>query len=168
MSAADGPVGEHTAATATGDAHLRRIDVAAFQNLVDADHQILVVVAGIVVLDDVGEILTVGSAAARIYVDDNVTLGCHPIELVGEGVPVCSVRSAVDLQNHRILSRCAEGRRLQNPPLNVFAVEAVVGDFFGGRDVEGAEQGIVDASDPARAARGGRGGGGRVGEVESA
>ena len=62
----DRPVGQQPAAAAAGDAEPVRVDVALLQHLVHAGHQILVVVAGIVVLDDVAEVLAVRRAAARV------------------------------------------------------------------------------------------------------
>ena len=74
-----------------------------FQHLVHARHQILVVVAGIVELDDVPEILAVVRAAARVRVQDDVALGGHPLELVRERVAVGGMGTAVNLQDERVL-----------------------------------------------------------------
>ena len=57
----DRPVGQQTAAAAAGDAEPVRVDVALLEHLVDAGHQVLVVVAGVVVLDDVAEVLAVAT-----------------------------------------------------------------------------------------------------------
>ena len=99
------------------------------------------------VLDDVGEILTVRRAAARIGVDDDVAFGRHPVELVGEGVAVGSVGSAVDLEDHRIFFRRAESGRLEDPTLDTLAVEAVVPEFFWRGQVQRGEQSFVHPSD---------------------
>src|SRR5439155_9906145 len=104
------------------DSHPRRIDVTSLENLVDAGHQILVVVAGIMELDDVAELLAVGRAAARIGVEHDVTLGRHPVEFVRERVAVRCVRPAVYLENERIFFRRVEMRWLQDPALNPLAV----------------------------------------------
>ena len=55
----NGPIGQHAAARAARDAELFLIDVAAFDDLIDGEHEVFVVVAGIVVLDDIAEILPV-------------------------------------------------------------------------------------------------------------
>ena len=55
----DRPVREQSAAAAAGDAHTIRIDVSSLQQLVDAGHQIFIVVTRVVVLDDVAELLAV-------------------------------------------------------------------------------------------------------------
>ena len=99
------PVGQQAAAAAAGDAHPRLVDVALLQDLVDAGHQVLVVVARVVVLDDVAEVLAVVRAAARVRVEHDVALGGHPLELVREGVAVGGVRAAVDLEDQRVLLR---------------------------------------------------------------
>src|SRR5437868_10689831 len=117
MGVADDPVGENTAAAPASYSHPGGVYEITFEDLVHSRHQILVVVAGIVVLDDVGEVLTIRRAAARIGVDDDVAFGRHPVELVGEGVAVGSVGSAVDLEDHRIFFRRAESGRLEYPAL---------------------------------------------------
>ena len=120
------PVRQQAAAAAAGDAHPRLVDVALLQDLVDARHQILVVVARVVVLNDVAEVLAVVRAAARVRVEDDVAFGGHPLELVREGVAVGRVRAAVDLEDQRVLLRRVERRRLEDPALDLLAVEARV------------------------------------------
>src|SRR5450759_772271 len=102
MCLRDRPVREHSATAAPGDSHAGRIYVPALEYLVDARHQILVIVARVVELDDVGEVLSVRSAAARVGVEHDVALGRHPEELLRERAAVSSVRSAMDLENERI------------------------------------------------------------------
>src|ERR1700682_2522429 len=103
MGLGDGPVGEYSAAAATGDSHARRVHVPALENFIDAQHQVLVVVARIVELDDVAEVLPVRRAAARVRVENDITLRRHPQEFVREGGAVGSVRSAMNLKYERIL-----------------------------------------------------------------
>ena len=53
------PVGQDSAAAAAGDSELFRIDVALFEHLVDARHQVTVIVAWVAVLNDVSKLLAV-------------------------------------------------------------------------------------------------------------
>ena len=55
----DGPIGEDAAAAAAGDAKFFWIDVAALEQFVDSDHQIAVIIAWVVVLNNVAEFLAV-------------------------------------------------------------------------------------------------------------
>ena len=63
------------------------------------------------------------------------------------------MRAAVDLENQRILLRRVEVRRLQDPALDVLAVEALVPDLFGLALLDVFEEIVVDVSDLARASR---------------
>src|SRR3989441_13300339 len=65
-------------------AELGRIDVTAPDERVHGDHQVLVVVAGIAVLDDVAEYLAVRRATARIGVHHHVALRRHPLHFRSE------------------------------------------------------------------------------------
>ena len=146
----DRPVREQAAAAAAGHAEPIRVDVAFLQHFVDAGHQVLVVVAGVVELDDVAEVLTVGGAAARVGEEDHVALRRHPLELVRVDVAVRRVRPAVNLENHRVLLAGVEVRRLQNPALHLLAVERSVPDFFGLALLDVLEQIVVDLRDLSR------------------
>jgi len=53
----------------------------------------------------------------------------------------------VDLEDQRVLLAGIEVRRLENPALNVFAVEALVPDLFGLALLDAFEQIVVDVSD---------------------
>ena len=152
----DRPVGQQPAAAAAGHAEPCRIDVASLDHLVHAGHQVFVVVAGIVVLDDVAEVLTVRRAAARVGEEHDVALRGHPHELVRVGVAVCRVRAAVNLEDHRILARRIEVRRFQNPALDLPAVEARVPDFFRLALADVGEERVVDVRDLRRRAAGRR------------
>src|SRR6185295_13633590 len=76
----DGPVGQQSAAAAPGDAELLLVDVTALDQIIYSCHQVLVIVAGIVVLDDVAEILAVARAAAWIRIKHDVALRSHPLK----------------------------------------------------------------------------------------
>ena len=53
------PVRKHTAAATAGDSKSLCVDVAALENLVDSNHQVAVIVARVVILNDVAEILAI-------------------------------------------------------------------------------------------------------------
>src|SRR5437899_4975507 len=59
------PVSEHAAATATSNTEFPGIDVAALENFIHSRHQVAVVIARIVVLNDVAEILPVAGRYSR-------------------------------------------------------------------------------------------------------
>ena len=93
----DGPISQQTAAAPARDAEFLLVDVTTFEQFVDAGHQIFEVVAGIVILNDVAEILTVRRAAARIRIQNDVTLRRHPLKFMNENVAVGNVRAAVNV-----------------------------------------------------------------------
>src|SRR5439155_22598455 len=68
----DHPVGEQAAAAAASNAKLFVIDVTAVDHFIDAAHQVLIVIAGIVILNDVSKFLAVGDAAPRIRIKHDV------------------------------------------------------------------------------------------------
>ena len=65
-----------------------------------------------------------------LVIEHDVALRGHPLELVRVDVAVRRVRAAVDVEDQRILLRRVEVRRLQDPGLNLLAVEALVPDLF--------------------------------------
>src|SRR5262249_26361649 len=132
----DGPVGQQSAAAAAGDAHLLVVDVATTNELIDTGHQILVVVAGILVLNDVAKVLTVAGAAARVRIEHDVTLRRHPLKLVIEDESVSRVWSTVDVENQRVLLVRIEIGWLLHPRLNLLSIEAGVPNFFGLRKIQ--------------------------------
>src|SRR4029078_11576527 len=97
---------------------------------IDRAHQIFVVIAGVVVLDDVAEILSVSRAAARVRIDDYVTLCGHPLKLVIKDPAVRRMRSAVNVKYERVLLISIEIRWLLHPGLNLLAIKTRVPDRF--------------------------------------
>ena len=140
----DRPVRQEASAAAARDAEATGVHVAAPQHLVDAGHQILVVVAGVVILDDVPEILPVRRAAARIREQHDIALRCHPLELVRVGIAVGRMRTAVDFENQGVLPGRFEVRRLQNPRLNLLPVERSIPDLFRLALLDVFEEVVVD------------------------
>ena len=132
---------------------LSGIHPAARDQVVHARHQILVVVARIMILDDVAEILAVGGAAARIRIQHHVALGRHPLDFVIEGVAVGCVRAAVNVEDHRILLAFLKIRRTLHPGLDALAVEALVPDHYRLGEIQLGEQFVVDVGQAAHLAR---------------
>ncbi len=114
----DGPICEDASTAAAGYAEFLLVDVATLQDFVDADHQIAIVVARIVVLNDVAKILTVAGRTARVEVEDDVTFGGHPLKFMIEHPAVGSVRAAVDVENEWVLLLRIEVGRFLDPALN--------------------------------------------------
>src|SRR5262249_52909936 len=125
----DHPVGKQSATTAAGYAEFLRVDIAAFDHLVDTDHEVAKIVPGIVILNNIAEVLTVRGTATRIGVKDHVALCGHPLKFVIEDPSVGGVRTTVDVEDQRILLRRVEVRRLLNPRMDFLAVEARVPDL---------------------------------------
>src|SRR5882672_6747317 len=132
-----GPAGQEAPTAATCDAESLLIDVTVRQHLIDAGHEVAIVIARIAVLDDVGELLAVAGTAARIRdQQDEARLRQH-LELVKEAGAVHRVRPAVDVEDHRVLAAGIEPRRLDDPALDLPAIEGLVGDLFVSRESAG-------------------------------
>src|SRR5207248_3075304 len=127
----NGPVGKYAATAAAGDTEFLLVYVATFEQLVHSRHQIAVVVTGVVILDDVAEILSVTGGASRIRVENYIALGCHPLKLVVKDPAVRSVGTSVNIEDQRILLMGIEVRRLLDPALDALAIEAGVIDLLG-------------------------------------
>ena len=138
------PVCKQTTAAAAGHAKFFLVDVAALDRFIDPGHQVFEIVAGVVVLDDIAEFLTVTRAAARIWKQHHVAFRRHPLKLVKESVTVGGVRPAVDIQYQRVLFRRAEIRRLLQPGFDHFSVEALVMNLFRLGQIQFREQLVVE------------------------
>ena len=97
----DDPVSQKAAAAASGHSHMLFVDVSATE-FVHASHQIFEIVPGIMVLDDVSKRFVVGSASARIGIENHVSLGCHPLHFVKKYVAIGLVRASVNVKDERI------------------------------------------------------------------
>src|SRR5437762_5751052 len=72
VSMADHPIGEQAATAASGYAQFCRVDVAALDDLVDSQHQVAEIVAGIVILNDIAKLLAVAGAAPGVGIEHNI------------------------------------------------------------------------------------------------
>src|SRR4030095_15269863 len=91
------PVRQQSPATSAGHTKFFVIDIAAFYHLIDAGHQIFVIVAWITILNHVAKFLTVTGAAARIRVEHYITLRSHPLKFMNENVAVGNVWPPVNV-----------------------------------------------------------------------
>src|ERR1700741_1560173 len=127
----DCPVGENAPAAATSHGEFLGIDVAALYEFVHAGHEVAIIVPGIVILNDIAEVLAVAGRTARVDVEDDVSFGGHPLKFVIKDPAVGSVWPAVDVQNQRILFLGVKVGRFLNPPLNALAIETSVIKLLG-------------------------------------
>ena len=118
----DGPAGEHAAAAAAGDEEIVRVDVALGDDGVDAAIEIVEIVAGIGVVNEVGEFLAVAGAAARIGVEDDVAHRSPDLFFEIEAVAIVGERAAVNFEDQRIFLRGVEIGRLDDPALDLAIV----------------------------------------------
>ena len=107
-----------------------RVDIAALENFIDADHQVAIVVARIVILNDIAEFLTIAGRAPRVEVEHHVAFGSHPLKFMIEDPAVSGMRAAVNVEDERVLLLRIEVGRFLDPTLNGLAIEAVVIDFL--------------------------------------
>src|SRR5580658_10834680 len=132
----DGPVCQDAATAAARHAEFLLVDVAALDKFIDTDHQIAIVVARVVILNDIAELLTIAGRAARVGVEDDITFGSHPLKFIIEDPSVGRVRAAVDVENEWVLLLRIEVRRLLDPALNVLTIKAGVINLLRRRQVE--------------------------------
>ena len=143
----NGPVGKYAATAAAGHTELLLVYVAAFEQFVDSGHQITIIVPGIVILNDVAEILSVTGGASRIGVKNYIALGGHPLKLVVKDPAVRSVGTSVNIEDQRILLMGIEVRRLLDPALDALAIEAGVIDLLGRSQIELRRQLLIEICD---------------------
>jgi hypothetical protein len=121
---ADDPRGEHAAAAAAGDEQVVGVDEAARDHRIDAADQVVVVLARVVLVDQVGELGAVARAAARVGVQHHVALRGVELDLRREVRAVGGEGAAVDLEQQRVALGQIEVGRVDDPALDVAAVEA--------------------------------------------
>ncbi len=127
----DGPGGQHAAAAAAGDKEIVGVDVALGDDGVDAAIEIGKIVAGIGVVDEVGEFLAVAGAAAGVGVKHYITHGRPNLLFEIETVAVVAEGSAVNFQDQRIFLGGIEAGRVNDPALNLALVfGGFVRNFF--------------------------------------
>src|ERR1051326_2308961 len=97
VSVSNDPIDEHSAGAATSDAELIGIDVAALENFIDAQLQVLNVVAGKAILNDVSEFLSITPRATRIDIQNDIAGRCHQLKFVSERPSPRAVRPTMYL-----------------------------------------------------------------------
>ena len=129
---ANDPGGHEAARAAPGDVQALGVDIAALKHRVDAVHNVVVILAGIVVIEQVGECFTVARAAARVGEEHHVAGGGVELHFRREALPVVADRAAVVFHQQRIGVGGIETRRGQDPALHVAAIDAAAPpDFLG-------------------------------------
>src|SRR5260370_41877362 len=119
VSVLDGPAGEHTAAASAGDEEIVGVDVALGDDRVDAAVEVVEIVAGIGVMDEIGKILAVASASAGGYVENHVPSAAHHLFFQIDTVTVVAERTAVNFKNKGIFLGSIEIRRMNHPALDL-------------------------------------------------
>src|SRR6266852_1014461 len=115
----DGPAGEDAAAAAAGDKEIAGVDVAFGDYSIHAAVKVIKIIAGISVMDEIGEILAIAGAAAGIGVEHHVpSRGIH-LHFEVETVTIVGERTAVNLKNKRIFFGGIEIWRVDDPTLNL-------------------------------------------------
>src|SRR5439155_22698740 len=120
------------------------LNVTALYQFVHAGYQVFVVITRIVILNDVAELLAISSAATRIWIEHDVTLGGHPLKFMIEDVAVRSMRSAVNIENKWVLLLGIKVGRLLNPCLNFLTVKARVPNLFRRGEIQLGKQLVID------------------------
>src|SRR5882757_1277671 len=117
----DGPAGENTAPAAAGNEEIVGINVALGDDGVDAAIQVIKIVAGISVMDEIGKVLAVAGAAARIDVENDVAAGSEHLFFEVETVAIVGEGATVNFKNQGIFLAWVEIRWVDDPSLD-FAV----------------------------------------------
>src|SRR5580765_7892073 len=112
---ANHPASEYPAAASSCDEDLLRIDVAFRDDCIDSGIEIVEVVSGIGVVNQIAELLTVARAAAGIGVEHNVVARCHDLLLDIKTITIVCEGSAVNLENQWILLHGVKVGWLDNP-----------------------------------------------------
>src|SRR5262249_5229116 len=118
----DSPARQDAAAAAAGNEEIVRVDVALGHHSVHAAVQVIKIVAGIRVMNEVGKLLAVAGAPARICVQHHVTHGSPNLLFKVEAVAIIPERPTVNLQNERVFLGGVEVWRMNDPTLNLSLV----------------------------------------------
>src|ERR1700674_1279741 len=122
ISVLDGPTGENTAPAAAGDEEIIRVDIALGDDGVDPAIQVVEIVTGIGVMDEVGKVFAVAGAAARIGVEHDVAPGGEYLFFKVKAVTVVGKGAAMNLKDERIFFCRIEIGRMDDPTLNLVVV----------------------------------------------
>ena len=137
------PIREQTTAASAGHAQFFVVDIAALDHLIHAGHEIFVIVARVMVLNDVAEILAVSGAAARIRIQDHVTFCRHPLKFVCEYIAIGRVWAAMDIQDQWVFLGRIKPRWLLHPGLHFLAIETLIPNLFRLGQIELGEKFVV-------------------------
>ena len=152
IGVAHDPRRQHAAARAAEHVQALRIHIAAVDDRVHRCHQVVEVLAGIGILDRVAEGAAVARGAARVGVEQHVTVRDMILTREVEPAVVHRVRTAVNLQHQRVLLRGIEVGRLHDPALDAESVHAGEPHFLGATQLLAGQHIVIDV----REARDGR------------
>src|SRR5260370_24151366 len=115
---------------------------------VNAGNEVIVIGAGIVVINAAGGGGLVAGAAARVEVEDHEIVGGEVVEHVIEGHAVHGERAPVNFEDERILFRGIEIGRLDHPALHFGVAAGGEVDLFGFGEALAGEEARVDVGQP--------------------
>src|SRR5579883_2442795 len=118
----DGPAGENAATAAAGDVKVAGIDVALGDDGVNAAVEVVEIIAGVGVVNQIGKFLAVAGAAARVGVEDDVAQGGPDLFFKIEAVAIVAERAAVDFEDKGVFFRGIEIGGMDDPALNLAMV----------------------------------------------
>jgi len=118
----DGPASENASSAAAGDKEIVGVDVALGNDSVNAAVQVIEIVSGIGVVDQVGEFFAIAGAASRIRIKNDVAHGSPDLLFKVEAVAIVGKRAAVNLQNERIFFGGVKIGRVNDPTVNLALV----------------------------------------------
>ena len=123
---ADDPRSQHAATAATGDIKLIRIDIAFRQRSIHTRHQVIVIVARVSMMNQVAELLAIGSTAARIGIKHHIARTGIKLDLGRKPRTIVGKRSTVNFQDQRVFLRRVKAWRLDDPAMHRSLIEAAL------------------------------------------
>ena len=114
----DGPASEDTAAAAAGDEEIVGVNVAFGDDGVDAAVEIVKIVAGIGVMDEIGKFLAIAGAAARVDVENHIASASQHLLFEIKTIAIVGEGAAVNFKNERIFLGRIKIRRVNDPALD--------------------------------------------------
>src|SRR3954468_2543207 len=102
------------------------------------------IIARIVVLNDIAKLLTVARAAAWIWIQHDITFSRHPLKFVVEDEAVGAMRTTMDVEDERILPGGIEVGRLLHPSLNPAAIKTLIPNLLGLSETQLSKQLVIE------------------------
>ena len=115
------PVRQQPTAAPARHAKLLRIDIPQLHHRIHRIHQVMKVIVGIVVFDNIRKLLPITRRSARVGIHHHIPPRRHPQHLVIEDPSIRRMRTAMDVEDERILLlrvRAIEARRQLHKSIN--------------------------------------------------